>query len=75
MSDEDLFPGPTPTDDQAVDSSRLLPVRVTRSNACPRHEDHSVSVRSDGAIWCRGCDEAFYPADVIWASLVGVVSV
>lgn len=29
---------------------------------CPRFADHPISRRADGAIWCRGCDEAFYPS-------------
>lgn len=31
---------------------------------CPRDLAHVVSVRADGAKWCRACDEAFYPAAI-----------
>ena len=28
---------------------------------CPRQAGHPVSRRADGALWCRACDEGFFP--------------
>ena len=50
--------------------SRLLPVRVVPRAVCPRDQLHPVSHRADGAIWCRGCDEAFYPQATIWGAIM-----
>lgn len=54
--------------------SRLLPVRFPARAACPRNHVHAVSLRSDGAIWCLGCDEGFYPQVTIWDSIMGGVA-
>ena len=73
MSDNEFIPGPVPTD-EPVDFSRLLPVHVADRDVCPRNHLHPVAVRADGAMWCRGCDEAFYPEVVLWESLTQVVA-
>lgn len=33
---------------------------------CPRDAAHPVSHRGDGALWCRGCDEGFFPVVPGW---------
>jgi hypothetical protein len=35
------------------------------ADGCPRNLSHSVSLRSDGAMWCLGCDEGFFPAEMV----------
>ena len=42
---------------------------VPREPGCPRDQAHRITRRADGAIWCRGCDEAYYPstADALMA--------
>lgn len=55
--------------------SRLLPVRVVPRAVCPRDQLHPVAHRADGAIWCRGCDEAFYPQGTIWKAIMHPVAV
>ncbi len=62
MGEENLLPVP-------VDRSRLLPVPISRRETCPRDPRHAVRLRADGVIWCRGCDEAFYPQSLIWEIL------
>lgn len=74
MSDNDFVPGPVPTDDEPVEVERLLPVHLVERDACPRNHLHVVAVRPDGAMWCRGCDEAFYPQVVVWQSLAPVAA-
>lgn len=69
MSDEEL-PAPTPSPpadapSAIVPARRFLPVRVVPRAACPRDQLHAVAHRADGAIWCRGCDEAFYPLGAV----------
>ena len=71
MSDNEFIPGPVPID-ESVEFSRLLPVPVVERDVCPRNHRHPVAVRPDGAMWCRGCDEAFYPELVLWESLTPV---
>ncbi|MBW3630318.1 MAG: hypothetical protein KY464_13600 [Gemmatimonadetes bacterium] len=74
MSDHAQTSSSYPADDDSADRSRLLPVPMTRAlpvkvvarDVCPRNELHSVALRADGAMWCRGCDEAFYPQVAIW---------
>lgn len=36
-------------------------VFISELPECPRCESLDVVVRSDGALWCMGCDEAFFP--------------
>ena len=59
----------TPAERNSVGSSRFLPVRAIPRGVCPRNHLHPVTLRGDGAMWCRGCDEAFYPQAAIWGSL------
>lgn len=33
---------------------------------CPRDPAHAAVVRADGALWCRACDQAFYPTAEEW---------
>lgn len=47
---------------QAVRPSEPSPDR------CPRSPEHTVHLRGDGAKWCRGCDQAFFPTLPEWAS-------
>ena len=78
MSDDARTPAPSPSDEEPGDQSRLLPVPVARSlparvvprDVCPRNQLHAVALRADGAMWCRGCDEAFYPRVAIWDSIM-----
>lgn len=82
MTDDAQTPAPRPADEDSLDSSRLLPVpvaralpvKVTPSDVCPRNPLHRVALRADGAMWCRGCDEAFYPQFAIWNSVGGAVA-
>ena len=81
MSDDPRTPAPSPSE-EPVDSSRLLPVPVPRAlpvklvprDVCPRNQLHAVALRPDGAMWCRGCDEAFYPQVTIWDSIMTIVA-
>jgi len=75
MSDDDLYPDPVPLLAAAVGGSRLLPVPVRHRDTCPRDHRHAVALRTDGALWCRGCDEAFYPQALIWSLITGAASV
>jgi len=78
MSDDTPTPAPLPAEDEPRDRSRLLPVPVTRAlpakvvprDVCPRNQLHPVALRADGAMWCRGCDEAFYPQVTIWNAIM-----
>lgn len=45
---------------------RLLPVPVELRPGCPKVSTHPVALRSDGAVWCRGCDQAFFPRVPEW---------
>lgn len=53
-------------------SRSMALVRVTPHAACPRDLDHPINLRSDGALWCHACDEAFYPQVALWASVMRV---
>ncbi len=75
MSDSAFRPGPPPGNDESGDRSRLLPARVAARDVCPRNQGHRVSLRGDGAMWCRDCDEAFYPQGMIWESIMRTVAV
>jgi hypothetical protein len=70
MSEDDLSLRPLPPEADPSRSGeasrRLLPARVVPRAVCPRDALHPVTHRADGAIWCRGCDEAFYPQLAIW---------
>ena len=35
------------------------------TDACPRDLAHPISLRGDGAMWCRACDEGFFPAVMV----------
>ena len=78
MRDDARTPAPSPSDDESADRSRLLPVPVARAlpapvaerDVCPRNRVHPVALRADGAMWCRGCDEAFYPQVAIWNAIM-----
>lgn len=35
------------------------------TDACPRDLSHQISLRKDGAMWCLGCDEGFFPAGIV----------
>ena len=78
MSDDTPTPAPLPAEDEPRDRSRLLPGPVTRAlpakvvprDVCPRNQLHAVALRADGAMWCRGCDEAFYPQVTIWNAIM-----
>ena len=82
MSDEPHSPVPSPSQGEPREPSRLLPVPVARAlpvkrvprDVCPRNPLHAVALRADGAMWCRGCDEAFYPQVTIWDSIMTVVA-
>jgi hypothetical protein len=81
MSDDARTPSPAPGEDPAdrsrllpVPVSRALPVRVIPRDVCPRNPLHAVALRADGAMWCRGCDEAFYPQAAIWTSVMSAVA-
>jgi hypothetical protein len=81
MSDDAPPPASLPAD-ESLDPSRLLPVPVARAlpakvvprDVCPRNQLHAVALRADGAMWCRGCDEAFYPQGAIWEVLMSVAA-
>ena len=81
MSDDVGTPPSSPSEEPA-DHSRLLPVPLVRAlpvkrverDVCPRNPSHAVALRADGAMWCRGCDEAFYPQVTIWDSIMTVVA-
>ena len=81
MSDDARTPSSSPADESS-DRSRLLPVPVARAlpvklaarDVCPRNELQSVSLRADGAMWCRGCDEAFYPEVTIWNAIMNAAA-
>ena len=51
-----------------------LPVKRVPRDVCPRNPLHAVAHRADGAMWCRGCDEAFYPQVTIWDAITTVVA-
>jgi hypothetical protein len=78
MTDDARVPAPSPSEGEPRDPSRLLPVPVTRAlparvvrrEVCPRDPLHPVALRADGAMWCRGCDEAFYPQAAIWSAIM-----
>src|SRR5687768_17603373 len=82
MSDDVCSPVPTPSEDEPREASRLLPVPLVRAlpvklvprDVCPRNPLHAVALRADGAMWCRGCDEAFYPQVTIWDSIMAVAA-
>ena len=83
MSEDVRSPVPSPSEDEPRDGpSRLLPVPLVRAlpvksvprDQCPRNPLHPVALRPDGAMWCRGCDEAFYPQVTIWDSIMTVVA-
>src|SRR5688500_10542342 len=81
MSDDVRTPPSSPSEEPA-DRSRLLPVPLVRAlpvksvarDGCPRNPSHAVALRADGAMWCRGCDEAFYPQVTICDSITTVVA-
>ena len=78
VSDEEPLPAPAPpvAEPAAVAlSRRFLPVRIVPRAVCPRDQLHPVAHRADGAIWCRGCDEGFYPLGVIADVLMPPVTV
>ena len=64
-------PAPLPYGGIPGTSIVLRPTRavVPREAGCPRDDAHPITRRADGAIWCRGCDEAYYPstADALMA--------
>lgn len=82
MSDDAPTDSAPPAGDDPADRSRLLPVQVARAlpvrvdarDVCPRNELHSVALRADGAMWCRGCDEAFYPQVTIWNAIMSAAA-
>ena len=81
MSDDAHTPAPSPSGEPAEPSrllpvpvARALPVKVVPRDVCPRDQRHAVALRPDGAMWCRGCDEAFYPQVTIWDSIMSVVA-
>ena len=82
MSDENRTPASSRADDGSSERSRLLPVPVVRAlpvkvvprDVCPRNAGHAVAVRGDGAMWCRGCDEAFYPQVTIWDAVMSAAA-
>lgn len=41
---------------------------VALEPTCPRDAEHLVSHRKDGAMWCRGCDRAYYPSVAEWSA-------
>ena len=81
MSDDARIPAPSPSEEPA-DRSRLLPVPLARAlpvklvprDVCPRNQLHAVALRPDGAMWCRGCDEAFYPQVTIWDAVMSAAA-
>ena len=81
MSEDARTPSPAPGEDPA-DRSRLLPVPVSRAlpvkvvppEVCPRNALHAIALRADGAMWCRGCDEAFYPQVAIWNTVMSAAA-
>ena len=50
---------------------RALPVPVRPRAACPKVAAHPVAQRWDGALWCRGCDQAFFPRVAEWDRVLG----
>ena len=59
------------TPDAAPRRSMAL-VKAAPNAACPRDLDHPINLRSDGALWCHSCDEAFYPHVALWESVLRV---
>jgi hypothetical protein len=74
MSDDAFTPAPPSSEEAVPVGSRLLPVRVIPGDVCPRNAQHTVALRPDGAMWCRGCDEAFYPHATIWPTLTSAAA-
>jgi hypothetical protein len=82
MRDDARIPASSRADDELRDPSRFLPVPVVRSlpvkvtprDVCPRNHLHPVALRPDGAMWCRGCDEAFYPQVTIWDAITSAAA-
>jgi hypothetical protein len=83
MSDDARPNLSVPSDDESPAGSRLLPVPVTpgalpalvpAGDVCPRNRGHAVALRADGAMWCRGCDEAFYPHADIWNAITSAAA-
>lgn len=57
---------PSPRRSLPVPVRRLLPVPVHPRPGCPKVSAHPVALRPDGAVWCRGCDQAFFPRVPEW---------
>ena len=82
MSDDVRTPASSPSEEEPRHRSRLppvplvraLPVKLVPRHVCPRNQLHAVALRPDGAMWCRDCDEAFYPQVTIWDSIMTVVA-
>lgn len=45
---------------------RPLPAPVQPRAGCPKVGSHPVALRPDGAVWCRACDQGFFPRVAEW---------